>query len=186
MGDLNNRRIQLIRDVNMVLHLPGNFTGPVLEMALVVDTALPEERARDLIKQLCIILKNSGETFRNVRLNFILWKGEGRTEKSVVGMSSLILGRGLENYERTKGGKNIEPLLETLKKFYARSKLVILLSDGSFTVESAASADAQLKPFLGRKLIWILEHSPVLALQEEKCLFAWKNRLVYLEEDVPI
>lgn len=55
------------------------------------------------------------------------WKEDGELVNQVVPISMLQLGRGLENYESLPGNKSLDTLTDTLKRFHARSKLVICL-----------------------------------------------------------
>ena len=61
-------RIQLKNAVEHVLHVQGNYTGGILEMAIVIDRNLPKEEAAQRAKDLVQILKSQNEIFRNVRL----------------------------------------------------------------------------------------------------------------------
>ena len=53
--------------------------------------------------------------------------------------------------------KRIDPLFANLKLFQARSKLILLLSDGQFFVEDEEQCMESLKPFLGRKMLLLLD-----------------------------
>lgn len=51
--------------------------------------------------------------------------------------------------------KALEILTEQLKKFYARSKLILVLTDGGLTVQNKEQSEESLKPFLEKKLVFV-------------------------------
>ena len=75
-------------------------------------------------------------------------------------MAMLQTGRYLQEYCPAEGEKSIEELLRQLKVYYARSKLVYVISKGDFRIEDPEECRRQLRPFLGRKMIWLLEECP--------------------------
>lgn len=154
-------RKQLKNAVEKVLHVQGNYMGGILEMAVVIDMSLSKEEASDRAKELVSILKSHSEVFRNVRLNTILWKGEQEFIKEVTPLALLQMGRFFDTYENTPVIKKWDGLLAMLKKFYARSKLIIVLADeaeapgadGIFVVENKIEAKESMQPFLHKKLL---------------------------------
>lgn len=140
--------------VDRVLHVPGNFTGPILEMTLVLDHKNEKEYMKEITKDIIATLKSKGETFRNVRLNVVHWKGNEHYINEVTGMSLLLMERYYEDYQVEECEKQAEYLMEYLKKFHARSKLVIIVSD-SFEIVSREKYEASVKPFLGKKTILV-------------------------------
>lgn len=139
--------------VERVLHVPGNFTGTVLEMTLVLDHKNQKEYIKENTKDIITALKSKGEVFKNVRLNVAHWKSDEDITNEVTAMSLLLLDRYYENYNFEDVEKSPKALLEYLKKFHARSKLVIIVSD-DFTMEKA-QFEACSKPFLGKKSILV-------------------------------
>ena len=146
-------RIQLKNAVEHVLHVQGNYTGGILEMAIVIDRNLPKEEAAQRAKDLVQILKSQNEIFRNVRLNIILWGDEPEFIKQVTALPLLQTGSFFESYNSCESEKQWDNLLALLKKFYARSKLILVLSDKEFTTENKTEAKAHLQPFLHKKRI---------------------------------
>lgn len=146
-------RKQFKNAVERVLHLQGNYTGGILEMAVVIDTNLPKETAIERAAELAELLKTQGEVFRNVRLNTILWQKEEEFTKQVTPLAMLRMGRFFEDYACMETPKSWDGLLALLKKFYARSKLILVLSDTDFQVKNKGTAKESLQPFLHRKLI---------------------------------
>jgi len=159
-------RKQLKNQIERVLHVPGNYQGGILEMAVVIDMSLSKEQASERAKELVSTLKSHSEVFRNVRLNTILWKDEDEFIKEVTPLAMLQMGRFFEKYETHPVQKNWDGLLATLKKFYARSKLIIVLTDETainataeetgmpfISVGNKADAKESMQPFLHKKVI---------------------------------
>ncbi len=146
-------RKQLKNAVERVLHVQGNYMGGILEIAVVIDMSLPQEIAAGRAADLAGVLKSQGEIFRNVRLNTILWQGDEVFTGQVTPLALLQMGRFFDDYERVCACKSWDGLLALLKKFYARSKLILVLSDADFAVKDKGTAKESLQPFLHKKLI---------------------------------
>ncbi len=154
--------IQLLKmkqSVERILHVPGNYKGGILEMALIVDCNLEKETAKTSIQTIVKALKSHSETFRNVRLNLIWWKTDEEIVTEVIPMPVLQMGTPFDQYERYSSTKRADKLFENLKLFQARSKLILLLSDGEFAVEDEEACMESLKPFLGRKMLLLLDEN---------------------------
>jgi len=149
------QRITLRNTVEQVLHVQGNYRGGILEMAIVFDCNIPKLTVTETAKELAVALKQQSEVFRNVRLNTIQWQSDSEFIKEITPMAYLQTGKYFEKYEYTQKEKTLEVLTEQLKKFYARSKLIIVLTDDKFKVHEQNVLDESLKPFLGKKLIFI-------------------------------
>ena len=149
--------LKMKQSVERILHVPGNYKGGILEMAIVVDCSLDKEAARETIKTLVKALKSHSETFRNVRLNVIWWKSDEEIVTEVLPMPVLQMGTPFENYEQCKTEKTFDGLLENLKLFQARSKLILFVGDGAFVVADEEKCMESLKPFLGRKMLLLLD-----------------------------
>lgn len=162
------QNLQLHNEIERVLHVPGNYQGGILEMAIVIDCAYSVDAARVLCRDVVTSCKKQSEVFRNVRLNVIRW-GRERIVSDVTAMAYLQTGAYFENYvsedalSASGSGEGIlhnrkspELLCDYLKRFQARSKLILLL-----TPEKEAfvpTGDRQLlinsmNPFLKQKLI---------------------------------
>ena len=59
--------------IERILHVKGNYSGGILEMAVVIDHNLPKESVQEIVPQLLRTLKMHSEVFRNVRLNMVEW-----------------------------------------------------------------------------------------------------------------
>lgn len=165
-------RQKLRQQVERVLHVPGNYQGGILEMALVLDGRFSEEETRETAAEIARTLKQQSEVFRNVRLNLVEWKPGKKVTAVVTPMSLLMLGSFAEGYEPVQGVLYADDLLEYLKLFQARSKLILVASSGEVLLRDRDICSRALKPFLGRKMIWISgEYSLELEdfLKSERC-----------------
>lgn len=142
--------------VERILHVPGNYNGGVLEMAVVLDYNVSREAMCDLIPQLFRSLKMHSEVFRNVRLNMVHWKADGVIENQVTPMSVAGLTSYYEDYKSQSRRKDFGSLVQYLKMFQARAKLIILVTDGTNEMGSPESLKALMQPFLDKKLMQIV------------------------------
>lgn len=152
--------LQIRNAIKRVLHVPGNYTGGILEMAIVTDYSIPKEELAGNLKRIADALKRQDETFRNVRLNLIKWVSDECILKEVSSLTVLQMGRGLEEYDiyadaQGKEEKSVDELFRQLKLFYARSKVILVITEGAYKVADEAAVKAHLQPFLGRKMIFV-------------------------------
>ena len=162
-------KIKLRNVVEQVLHVQGNYRGGILEMAIVFDCNIAKQTAMETAKELVTALKQQNEIFRNVRLNTIQWRSDSELIKEVTPMTYLQMGTYFEKYEQTGKEKALEILTGHLKKFYARSKLILVLTDGTFVVRDQAELEESLKPFLKKKLIFIKMDEMAGEMLIERC-----------------
>ncbi|MGN0387600.1 MAG: hypothetical protein ACI4ER_02210 [Suilimivivens sp.] len=165
-------RVQLLQIKNAamrVLHVPGNYSGGILEMAVVADYHLPYGELKESCSEIAGALKRTDEVFRNVRLNLIKWVSDDIIIKEVSALSKLQMGSCFEDYEDLVGKteksarseKSLDELLRQLKLFYARSKIIIVITDGSYKRVDEKKIQEYLHPFLGRKMI-VLENGNIV------------------------
>lgn len=150
------QEIQLRNQVQRVLHVPGNYNGGPLEMAVVFDASLKQEDAVAAGKQIAAVLKSMGDTFRNVRVNLVIWSKQ-KISHEISSLPNLIMGNALSDFNHSKEEKKLEELCGNLKLFQARSRIVMLISADDYVVESAVRLRENLNPFLYRRLILITE-----------------------------
>jgi hypothetical protein len=139
-----------------VLHRKGNFRGPVLEMTLVLDHSVPAEQMKERVPVLLRYLKQHSEVFRNVRLNVTHWLGDTQIENQTVPFMKLLVDGFFDRYQHIVCDKRIEYLYGYLKFYHARSKLILLVTDGQSHVQDSQAAQEALKPFLDRKLVPVM------------------------------
>lgn len=142
--------------VERVLHVPGNYTGNVLEMTLVLDHKNEKEYIKEITKDIVSTLKSHSEVFRNVRLNVVQWIDDESIINEVTAMPLLLMGGYFDDYRKVDVDKDSDKLLNNLKLFHARSKLVILVSD-FFDAGGREHFESVTRPFLGKKTILVKE-----------------------------
>jgi len=159
---VQNRKLH--HQIDRVLHVPGNYRGGILEMTMVIDSAFSKEDITTLCKDVIASCKSQSEVFRNVRLNVVKWESNQITNE-VTGLAYLQMGKYFDNYCQEiseaedcdeKKQKFSEDLLAYLKKFHARSKLIIVLAKTSDSMLPKQDKEAYLQamnPFLKQKLI---------------------------------
>lgn len=161
-------RMQLNKQVERVLHVPGNYTGGILEMALVLDYDMPLEVLQEKSAGILRTLKMHSEVFKNVRLNVIKWVSDECLVKEVSAISMVQMGRIFEDYSILKDKntaanpetevsslKTLDELTRQLKLFYARSKLILVLTEGNYRTADEAAVRQFMQPFLHRKILFL-------------------------------
>lgn len=146
---------QFKNTVERILHVPGNFTGSNLEMAVVIDGSLKKEQAETFVPELLGSLKRHSEVFGNVRLNVVDWKSDEQIQTQVRPMSMVMLKSFYEEYECVRMAKHFEKLAAYLKLYQARAKLIILITDGTYQVGSEEEKKLLMRPFLEKKLMQV-------------------------------
>lgn len=147
--------LQMAKRAEAILHVPGNYRGGILEMTVVIDTSLALEDFRDAVAAVMRALKRENEIFRNVRLNLVFWGQE--MEAAVVPMAMLMTGSAFHDYRCRSQKKCYDDLFAYLKKFHARSKLILAFVDEGNEVRDMQVAREALTPFLKSKLLLISE-----------------------------
>lgn len=162
------RNLQLHQQIERVLHVQGNYRGGILEMAMVVDCEFDRETARQLCADVITSCKKQSEVFRNVRLNLVLW-GKEEIRTTAVAAAYVQMGTFFDVYEQEEipeleyRRKTATEIMEYLKKFQARSKLILLLTPDKEQFDRLPKADRgrmqqALNPFLKQKLILLYPH----------------------------
>ncbi len=147
-------RMQLVNAVERVLHAPGNPSHDLKEMTVVLDYHMEKETIAALGKWVATILKNHSRTFSNVRCNLLHWMEDEVLRNEISPLSAIQLGRFSENYESQLQTKRVELLCDNLKRFHARSKLVIVLTDYEYEVTDEEQLKEVLSPFLKYKILF--------------------------------
>lgn len=147
--------LQIAKKVDAILHVPGNYRGGNLEMTIVIDTSLKLEECSAAAAAVVRALKRGNEIFRNVRFNLVFWGREVKAK--VTPMAMLITGAALDEYQCDPCKKYYEDLFAYLKKFHARSKVILVFADEQNEVRDKRAAREALSPFLKSKLLVISE-----------------------------
>ncbi len=145
--------LQIAKRVDAILHVPGNYKGGVLEMAVVIDTSLEPEDFRGAVAAVTRALKRENDIFRNVRLNLVFWGRE--MESKAVPMAMLMTGGAFDEYRCCPCEKYYEELFAYLKKFQARSKVILAFTGEQNKVLNDQAAKEALSPFLKSRILLI-------------------------------
>lgn len=151
------QNLQLHNQIDKVLHVPGNYRGGILEMAIVIDCAFSSDAICSLAKDVVASCKKQSEVFRNVRLNVIKW-GKDTISADVTAMAYLQTGTFFDDYEMQEEQKSLDELMDYLKRFQARSKLIIFLTPKESILGYIKDKDILIKamnPFLKQKIIFL-------------------------------
>ena len=142
-------------EVERVLHSPGNIPGKTFEMSIVIDESLSKETVENVVPKLLQKLKRHSDVFANVRLNMVSWNKTSINNR-ILPMAMAMISTTYTGYEQRKEDKDYNELMKNLRLFHARSKLIILFTDGEYSISSKEELEALMKPFLQRKLIRVL------------------------------
>ena len=166
-------KLQFKNAVLRVLHAPG---GPLciqkgtargqketglqggakpLEMALVFDGALTEDKARTIGADVISVLKSADEIFRNVRCNVVWWRSDDEIIHEVTAASVIQMGRCFDGWVQRREEKRAEILFAGLKKLEARSRLLIVAAEPGYVTKDDELLKASLNPFLYRRLLFL-------------------------------
>lgn len=144
---------QIKNTVDRILKTPGNYKkGNILEMTVVIDKNLDGETVKGLMPELIRTLKNHDEAFRNVRFHIVYWETDERPEDRVLPMLTAASESFYGCYEQKASKKSVCVLAQYLTLFHARSKLILLLTDGNFAGEGKEAVKNSMQPFLEKKL----------------------------------
>ena len=80
-------------------------------------------------------------------------------------MPILQMGRFFEDWETITEAKPVDELARQLQLFYARSKLIFLLTNGDFFIEHVDNIASYMKPFLEKKLVILTTDKEDMALK---------------------
>lgn len=152
------RNRQLHNQIERVLHVPGNYRGGILEMTIVVDRTFDRETVKILCADIIDSCKRQSEIFRNIRLNMVMWGKELTTQSAA--SAHIRTGTFFDSYEAEEAETTADTaeLMDYLKRFHARSKLILAVvrDKGRFyETADAVSLKEAMNPFLKQKLVII-------------------------------
>ena len=179
------QKLKLNQQIDMILQSPANqVRDGKLEMAFVFDLGSDPSYLRETAAQVAGALKQHDRIFQNVRCNAVYWAADGLSTE-VLPMSYVQLGRVCgEAGDKTEDGsektcpenqvieKNrrlcpenqtveestkprLEDLTGYLKLYHARSKCILVITEGNYKVSDRKSAREALNPFLKSRLVMI-------------------------------
>lgn len=144
---------QFVNKVEMILHSPCNIPSKMFEMTVVLDENLSKEVVEEIVPHLLKVLKRHSEVFTNVRLNVVKWESDEKITNRMIPMSMAMLSSCYKDYEQRVCVKYYPILMENLKLFHARSKLIIVVTDGTYEIGDEAELKKLMLPFLCRKVM---------------------------------
>lgn len=144
---------QFTNKVEMILHSPCNIPSKMFEMTLVLDKNLSKEVVVEIVPHLLKILKRHSEVFSNVRLNMVNWIDDCHIENQIIPMAMAMLSSRYDEYDKKATVKSYQGLMQNLKLFHARSKLIIVVTDGRYDVGDEEELRKIMQPFLYRKVM---------------------------------
>lgn len=156
--------------IERILHVKGNYQGGILEMTLVVDGNLEVTKRKELIPKLVYALKQQGEVFGNVRFNYSIWNSDTEITSKVCPMMLAMTDTFYQGEAKQDHKKNLEKLIDYLKKFHARSKIIILVTDGTYHIEGKEELKQHMQPFLDKKLMFLVPHGEDIDISYRECL----------------
>lgn len=148
---------QVKNTVDRILNVPGNYTkGKILEMTVVLDGNLSKKVVSLLLPELLRTLKLHDKVFQNVRFHTVYWETDERPKDVVLPMMMAVTESFYEDYRQKTEQKSVSRLAQYLTLFHARSKLIILLTDGNFMEEERETVIKNMQPFLEKKMMTVL------------------------------
>lgn len=152
------QKLQLNKQVDRILHAPGNQPAgkQQLEMAFVLDNSSDMEYVKLTAQDAVAALKSHDKIFQNVRSNVVFWDAESiKTE--TMPMSFIQMGKPFVELENRKVDKSakLDELCAYLKLYHARSKCIILFTEGNYELGDKEVLKQSLNPFLKQKLLLV-------------------------------
>lgn len=144
---------QFTNKVEMILHSPCNIPNKMFEMTVVLDHNLSKDEVKETVPHLLKTLKRHSDVFANVRLNVVRWVDDENISNKVMPMSMAMISSQYEDYESKQVAKSYQKLMQNLKLFHARSKLVIVVTDGKYEIDDEEELRKIMQPFLYRKVM---------------------------------
>lgn len=152
------QKLQLNKQVDHILHAPGNQPAgkQQLEMAFVLDSSSDAEYIKLTAQDAVAALKSHDKIFQNVRSNVVFWDAKSiKTE--TMPMSFIQMGKPFVELENRKVDKSakLDELCAYLKLYHARSKCIILFTEGNYELGDKEVLKQSLNPFLKQKLLLV-------------------------------
>ena len=148
--------IKLKQRIERILHEPGNDSmekNP--EMTVVIDWNLEHDQAKATTVHVMKTLKTYSERFKNARLNVVSWKSNEEISGEIVSMQTMIIGKYCDHFEPVMQEKSLDCLVTFLKDYQTRSRIIIIVSDGTFYVADRKQVDKEIHPLLIKKTMLV-------------------------------
>ena len=144
---------QFTNKVEMILHSPCNIPSKMFEMTVVLDRNLSKDVVDKIVPHLLKVLKRHSEVFLNVRLNMVEWDSDDKISNQIIPMAMAMISSKYSEYEQKVETKSYPYLMQNLKLFHARSKLIIVVTDGTYKIGDETELKKLMQPFLYRKVM---------------------------------
>lgn len=152
------QKLQLNKQVDRILHAPGNQPAgrQQLEMAFVLDCSSDIEYIKSTTQDIVGALKAHDKIFQNVRSNVVYWR-ENHISTETMPMSFIQMGKPFVDLEETVVDKlpKFDDLCAYLKLYHARSKCIVLVTNGNYELGEKDKIKENLNPFLKQKLLLV-------------------------------
>lgn len=161
------RKMQLNQNVDRILNAPGNVIKPGgnLEMAFVFDETSDSVYLKTASAEAVSGLRSHSEIFRNVRCNVVHWKA-GSISTEVMPLAYVQLGKALHvpedvSRETKQHGDSevslpgLDELTGHLKLYHARSKCILIFTEGNYITGDMRRLAENLNPFLKTRILVI-------------------------------
>lgn len=159
--------LQINKQIDRILNNSSNKwkANGQLEIAFVLDMVSDNMVVQRIAKDIAGYLKKHNRTFENVRCNVVEWNRNDVCSTSVVPLSFVAIGKlsceeeksGTDFTECEVGVHKLERLAAYLKMYHARSKCIILISQGQYVIEDKEIFVEAMNPFLKSKLLVVTE-----------------------------
>ncbi len=150
------QKLQIAKQVERILHAPGSqpVKGQQLEMAFVFDCHGEMEFIKTTAQELAAALKSHDKIFQNVRSNVVYWS-RGQIHTETMPMTFIQMGKPCVDLEKRKVDNlsRLDELCAYLKLYHARSKCIIVITDGEYEMGGQKNLKEALNPFLKHKLL---------------------------------
>lgn len=152
------QKLSLNQQINHILHAPGNQPAGCqqLEMAFVLDCSADMEYIKMTVQDAIEALKSHNKIFQNVRSNVVYWNSPAiKTE--TMPLSFIQLGKPFVEWGNHTVDKSVklDELCAYLKLYHARSKCILLFTQGNYDLGEKEIVKQSLNPFLKQKLLLI-------------------------------
>lgn len=158
------QKLQLNKQVDCILHTPGNQPAgkQQLEMAFVLDCSGDTEYIKSTAQDAVVALKSHDKIFQNVRSNVVFWSTE-KISTETMPMSFIQMGKPFVDLEKGKVDKlpKLDELCAYLKLYHARSKCIIVITEGNYEHGDKEKLKQSLNPFLKQKMLIVTSEKMV-------------------------
>lgn len=157
MSFTEKEKQRLKRAAKKIVNMSGNKpSGDVLEMVLVLDCSVEQEKLSELVKETLTTLRTIGRPFLNMRINLIKWKNDDEIMRNVTSYPQLLMGIDLEEKDYLEADKSLDRLALLINKEYLRSRLILIASEQKYEFDDYESIKEELNPLVVKRMLFTL------------------------------